>query len=326
MRFFWIDDDNIRQDAANNMARELDVEIKFISAKDRDIDVLLSDILKAQNEPDLVIMDHVLTNVISHTARRGSTAATRIKEKWPECPVVSVTAALDDTTPVDTRQRAAYENMFPADSISNYYDAIRSIAVGFENLKKNRPKEPDEVPKCLGCPEQEIERMIKILPDEIKIEENFNDASLLIELYRWCNTVLLKRPGFLYDELWTATYLGLTIEGFKTVSEQFESAKYNGVFQDASQPRWWKSLLIEILSEKIDKVGMPWLIGRSLVEEEKYYSKDYAKGEDFPETVAAVDQTIPADWRPMKLKYSESHPSFENLLFFEELRIMKAAE
>lgn len=326
MRFIWIDDDNGRQEAATNMEQALEVQVQFESVNGKKIDAELTRILDSNDEPDLVVMDHVLSLTDSETIRKGSTAATRIKEKWTECPVVSVTNAFENTTHhVDTRQKDAYENMFPAEQISEHYITIYSIAQGFKALKSKKPKSINEILKSLQCPEQERERIKKILPSEIKIEENLNDESLLIELYKWINNVLFKRPGFLYDELWSATYLGLTLEGFRIISDQFEPAKYTGVFHDNSRPRWWKSLIIEILFEKFPQSGMPWVVGRNLIQEEKYYSKDYATGEDYPETVAAVDQTIPADWQPMKLKYSEPHPSFENLLYFEELRIMKPA-
>ncbi len=325
MEFIWIDDDNGRRETASNMEKALGVSIQFESVNGKEIDIELTRILHDNEEPDLVVMDHVLNLAAdSDTIRRGSTAATRIKEKWSECPVVSVTAAINNQAEeIDTRQEDAYENMFPWDHISDYYETIKSIAEGFKHLKDNRPQVPEDLPDKLNCPEIERERLMKILPNKIKVKKNFNDRSLLIEVYKWLNTVLFRRPGFLYDELWAATYLGLTLEGFKTVMKEFEGAKYTGAFQDTSQPKWWKSSLKEILVEKFEETGMPWVMGRKLVKNEKYYSKDYAKGEDYPETVAAEDDTIPPIWQPMKLKHTEPHPSFENLLFFEELRIMK---
>jgi CheY-like chemotaxis protein len=326
MRFIWIDDDNGREEASVNMSKALDVKIYFENVHGKEIDEELSRILDAYNgnPPDLVIMDHVLSQLASGIVRKGSTAATRIKEKWSECPVISVTAAINNhSEEIDTRQEDAYENMFPSDHISDYYQTIKSISDGFKSLKENRPQTPDDLPKVLNCPEIDRARLMKILPNKIKIRKNFNDRSLLIEVYKWLNSIFFKRPGFLYDELWAATYLGLSLEGFKIVTKEFEKAKYNGPFQDPSQPRWWKSSLKEILVEKFEELGLPWVIGRKLVRDKELYSKDHVKEEEFPETVAAEDDSIPPIWYPMKLKYTEPHPSFENLLFFEELRIMK---
>ncbi len=329
MEFIWIDDDNSREEAAKNMERSLRVNITFVNVHDKEIDQELSRVLEKSEKPDLVIMDHVLSQLASGPIRKGSTAATRIKEVWSECPVISVTAAIQNhdnkSEHVDTRQRDAYENMFPADHISEHYKTIKSIAEGFRLLNENRPTNLEDVLDKLGCPDQEKSRLIKVLPNEIKLKQNFDDRSLLIEIYKWCSSVLFSRPGFLYDELWAATLLGLSEEGFRSVSKDFQRALYSGVFKDESKPRWWKSLLIQILSEKFDDIGMPWKIGRNLVDREDLYSRDYAMGEDFPETVAAEDQTVSAVWYPMKLKYTEPHPGYENMLFFDELRIMKGA-
>ena len=70
----------------------------------------------------------------------------------------------------------------------------------------------------------------------------------------------------------------------------------------------------------------PWEQGRKLAGiTEKDHSICYASGEAFPETVAFIDETA-TKRAPMRLKYTVPHPQFEESLFFEEIRMMKAEE
>lgn len=322
INFVWFDDSPEREATAKSLAKAIKAEYRFVNVKDGDLDNIINKYLSESIEPDLIIMDHFLDNTSSKTFRKGSTAATFIHEVFTECPIISVTA-VDIKKDVDTRQKSAYEDMYPDNEISAHYKTIESIALGFRKLKRKRPESIDDIVKYFDCPEEDIERFCKILPIEIKEKENLKDKSLLIEMNRWFRHTLIERPGFLYDRIWAATYLGLTPKGFDTVSEQFKNARYKGVFADESNNRWWKSKLTELVVKKTGEIGLPWEIGRKLVNDKKYYSKCYVSDEQYPETVAAEDETEGAQWHPMKLKYTEPHPSYEDLLFFENLRIIK---
>jgi len=121
--------------------------------------------------------------------------------------------------------------------------------------------------------------------------------------------------------------LGITEQGFEVVQHIFDYTKYKGVFNDESNERWWKSLLLTTLSDHIQEPGLPWVLGRKLPGiKDTHYSKCYASGEDYPDTVAFEDSTDDAKRAAMKLKYTIPHPNFEDLLFFEELRMMQPAE
>lgn len=322
MRFVWVDDEPSREEVAQNLGKALDVNIDFKGVNKIKVEDKLNEVLQS-TEPNLVILDHSLDRAISDTYKTGSTAASVIREKWPKCPIISVTAI--DAQEVDVRHREAYEEMFRDNRISENYNSILAIAEGFKQMRANEPRNIDELINYFKPPEDEIEKFKKILPKELK--ENFNDNSLLSETYRWGKNILFARPGFLYDRLWAATLLGLNIEGFRLVEDKFESAKYNGIFSTDNKERWWKNKLYKVLNELVETFGSPWIIGRELVgDDERYFSKCYSSGEDYPEIVAAEDDTPNAKWYPMKIKETEPHEKFENMLFFEELRIMKPNE
>ena len=321
LKFVWVDDNPARKKDSENLSSQLDITVDFLDLKGQPIDERLHH-LAIGSEPDLIILDHSLDQALSETYKTGSTAATFLHEQWPECPIVSFTGV--DLNDIDIRHKSAYEGMYPINRISEYYKSILSIATGFNLLKNNRPSDITSLLSKFKVPEDDQEKFKKILPKELK--ENFDDKSLLSEIYRWSRSILFKRPGFLYDRVWAATYLGLSEKGFGQVEKSFDKAKYQGVFSDASNERWWKSKLLEIVGEKTQEVGLPWVIGRKLVDVNKQnFSKCYSSNEDFPETVAAEDMTPGARWKAMKLKYTEPHPNFEDMLFFEELRLMKPA-
>lgn len=318
----WIDDDPERKAAAENLQSHLKMKVDFIDVKNIKIDDELKK-LTEKTEPDLVILDHTLNDVNSETYKRGSTAATFLHEKWPHCPIISLTGVnIED---VNWRNRYAYEGMFDFHDISKYYETIKSIIQGFHSLEGIVIDSSLGLVNLLNAPKDEVEKIIKILPLELK--GNFRNESLFLEFFRWFNTVLYNRPGFLYDKLWAATLLGLNQDGFEKVKNQFNEAEYNGIFKDVSKKRWWKGRLIELAAEITGQAGLPWVIGRNLVKlNEVYYSKCYVSGEEFPEIIAATDQTKNAQWHPMKLKHTIPNPKFEDLLFFEELRLMKPAD
>lgn len=321
LKFIWIDDTPRRARSAQNMGNALNTEVDFHGLKNKNVNEELQSILNGQ-EPDLILMDHSLDQADYEAIRSGSSAAAIIREKWQSCPIVSVTGT--DIIDMDTRHKSAYEAIFQFSSISKNYSKIVAIAKGFKSLRQSPPKTIDDILNNFNVPDDERSKIVKIFPHELK--DNFQDKSLLLEIYRWCESTLFKRPGFLYDRLWVSTLLGLNPAGFNRVETKFAAAKYNGVFANDPDERWWKSEVLSILGETTGEVGLPWKIGRALVGNQGYFSKCYVSEEEFPETVAAVDTTNDAEWHPMKLKYTDPHPLFEDMLFFEELRIMKAAD
>ena len=321
LKFIWIDDYPPRQDSAKTMAAELKVSISFKDVRNKDLQLVLAKILNGK-EPDLLIIDHNLEDASSGIFKKGSTAATFIREQWPECPIICISG---DPNLVDSQQRALYEEIIPIDDISNYYSEILILAKSFKLIKENRPPDIEKLIDLLGPPEQDRERLTSIIPTSLK--EDFNDRSLIVEISRWIRDVLLSRPGFLYSKLWTATLLGLTPDAFETISKKFKRAKYKGAFANIYENMWWKSEILAILSEITRQRGLPWEKGRTIrgVSSEGF-SKCYASNEDFPETVAFIDQSKNAREEPMRIKHTSLHPDYESLLFFDDIRLMTPAE
>jgi CheY-like chemotaxis protein len=322
LRFIWIDDNPQREAESENIRARLGVSMKFVSVKNKNLIDELNAVLKL-HEPDLIIIDHKLEDIKSGIFKTGSTAAAFLREKWPQCPIICVTAV--DQSEVDSQQRSLYEEIYSITKISKYDDSVLSIAKAFKVLRKSRPKKITTLLNLIQAPREEHERLKAILPKELK--EDFTNKSLYVNISHWIRKTLLMRPGFLYDSLWAATLIGIKEESFKRIEKQFSDARYEGIFLDQSERKWWKSKLLSILSEKVDVAGLPWEKGRKLPGIKKVdHSKCYASGEDYPETVAFIDETRNSKRAQMRLHQTIPHPSYEDLLFFEEIRMMKPAE
>lgn len=319
LNFVWIDDDADRAEAAITLGKHIGVNCLFINVKPENVDYM--SIIDDVN-PDLILIDHNLTEIGTGTIKKGSTIAALIREKHPKYAIVCITG--QESNNIDSQQRSSYETVLSYDDIKDHYLTMKSIAESYSKMKTFPPKEAKELFDLMKVPKEELIRLETILPHEIK--ENLNDPSIFSNISHWIRDVLIERPGFLYDRLWAATLLGLNESGFEKVKELFISAKYQGLFEDESKERWWKSELIKTLSKQVKTSGLPWEKGRFLPNlKTRHFSKDYYSNykEEYPEVVAYLDETT-IERKQMKLKYTVPHPKYDKLLFFEEIRMMKA--
>ncbi len=323
LRFIWIDDDPDRESDATTMQERLGAKVAFKNAKRQDLLSLLSEI-RGEAEPDLILMDHRFTNAENQFV--GSTAAEYLRESWPDCPIVCITGAgLEE---VDSHKSALYEQVGEIQKISNYDSILISTAQSFRKLRSKPPANTGELIKYLNAPKDDYQRLEAVIPDEIKM--SYKGTGLLLLISKWVRNALMKRPGFLFDKLWAATFLGIKEESFHKVEHLFEKAKYSGIFTHRGEELWWQSKLRSILSSLVEseKVLLPWEMGRLL--SENITSHDHSKCylpncSRIPETVAYIDGSA-INREPMCLRHTVSHPRFEDALFFEEIRMMDGRE
>lgn len=202
LKFVWIDDDADREVAAVNLGKYLGVNCRFVNVKPENVDYML--VIDKVN-PDLILIDHNLTEIGTGTIKKGSTIAALIREKHPKYAIVCITG--QDSSIIDSRQKSSYETILGYDDIKDHYLTMKSIAESYSKMKKNPPKEAKELFDLMKVPKEELIRLETILPHELK--ENFNDFGNFSNISHWIRDVLMERPGFLYDRLWAATLLGL---------------------------------------------------------------------------------------------------------------------
>lgn len=324
--FLWIDDDKSRKKNLDTLKRKLSVGGQFLDVSGEDITAKVDSILLS-NKFDLILIDHFLDSAKPKQAsiRTGSTVTEYIREQRPDCPIVGVTGA-GKATDIDFHKKSIYEDLFEVSSISDYYNSILSIAESYRTLVKKRPQNNDDLIKLLKAPKDVMERLTIMIPDDVK--RNYKDKSLLINISKWVRRGLMSKPGFLYDSLWTATLLGLKEESFIKVKQLFEKAKYNGLFSDESNERWWQAQVRKIIYAKYpdDKLAFPWQLGHKLpIIVKKDHSVCHVCGKEFPETVGYTDEAAKTPV-PMHLRCSLIHPNFENTLYYDDIRMMEPAK
>ena len=313
----WIDDNPDREKTAKELGYE------FVNVWKGDLQAIVENLLTGK-ERKQVVLDHVLdkTATTNPVFRRGSTIAEAIKEAWPFCPVIGVTTGMTQLKRVDQRTRHTYDAFFPYDGLSDYLDQIDSIEQGFASIADSVPSDSDDIIALLKPPDIERKRLVEALPHDLK---KWKDKSVASRLHSWVNQ-LLNRPGFLYDGLSAATFLGLNESGLAKVEKTFHRAKYSGVFSVDSNPRWWAGMLTEQLYKQLSPGPgeFSWNVGRRLDGiTRRFYSECYACDDETPpDTVAYLDRESD-ERQPMHLKHTVLHPGYKRELFFEDIRMMK---
>ena len=316
----WIDDNPSREGTAK------DLGARFVDVKNREVSSTVEKLLKGPRA-SLVILDHVLdkTRPPSGLLQRGSTIAEAIKEAWPWCPVVGVTAS-DNMEDIDLRTKGVYDALFSFQDLRQHMDELQSIRSGFQAAARKRLQNTTQLVRLLTARADETKRLQSALPEDLRDRELLRDPSVGSRLHRWVDD-LRRRAGFLYDKLWTATFLGLNESGLEIVKGKFERSLYRGVFWIRSDPRWWSTNLSSQLykSAEAQRGELSWNVGRRLEGiTRRHFSRCYLCDDSTPpETVAYLDVASKERY-PAHLKCTELHPRFKRELYFEDVRVMKA--
>lgn len=318
MRVFWIDDDPGRKRFSD------DIGASFIDARSTKFAEELNVVLTG-TPPHLVVLDHFLRNVKldNQMYKRGSTIAEAVKENWPTCPVVGITANANDSK-ISRRTRLNYDELFYSYRFLEHRKQIKSIAEGFARISKEEQADTLTLITLLKPLKKDESRLMAALPSELK--SSILDDGVASTFYAWVR-YLMDRPGFLFDHLWAATFVGLSDKGFRKVEDEFRKATYKGVFSNDDEPRWWANRLAEELFEKVPPgpAEMSWHVGRKLegisIDD---YSRCYKcrKINPPPETIAFLDRES-EERRAMHFECTILHPSFKRELYFEDVRMME---
>lgn len=322
----WIDDNPERCKFARNLEEESGLSVDFCNIKGKDLTEYLPTVLK-RPQPALVILDHVLDKTASEKRvfETGASVAEILRETWPSCPVMCVTA-VGKMASIDERTRRLYDDIFLITEFETVLPRFRVIARDFRRVSSSRFRKPEGLLRLLDVPKPDRQRLLAVLPEDLK--KDFADRSLASRLYAWVQHILLERPGFLYDDLWAATFLGIKPKAFAKVEHRFSEAAYRGAFAFPDRRRWWASTLSGILYRLCPpRPGeMPWEVGRRLRDvRHRDYSECYVCGRPLPQTVAYLDASSQEE-RPMHLECTVPHPGFKKEMFFEEVRMMRGRE
>lgn len=342
VKVLWIDDEvtDHTDDAKNLEYLKKSLKVTIVHPSN------LSSELKPNKLPDIFLVDYFLDEVSLTGAmgkkydQRGLAVAGKIREVNPERPIYVVTQqrAKKEGIFVSEAQaaKAAFDRRLTFKEVQRdghnilYYDAL-----DYRLIRESSGGGLKVIYDLLHAPDGISEKIGLVLPDELKkgvssSGSNENPEGNPIAFAKWIRQILLEIPGFLYDELHAATYMGIRVEAFKEVSSKFKKAKYSGVFARTNRPLWWASELTDIIfskpkSQKIAKVN-PWEVAPIVFKIPETKRVKCAVCNDlFPETVG-INLNDDADLRPIHYRCSKPHPVRKRELYFDELRVFEVGK
>ena len=324
-KILWIDDNPSRKKQAMDLQDESGINVEFISVKDKDLEKVKMSI-RDKYKPELVIIDHVLDKTKSTEGiRLGSTLTGFLRESWEGCPFLGITAA-GNVSKIDV-EKYTYDELIEGDRFSEYIQYIPNVLKGFK--KSANAKTIEEWINWLEPPKEEIVRVKGCMPHHVKT--NINKKGFTNRIYRWFRTKFYSMPGFLYDNDWVATFIGVKREAISKYSEQLDKAKYTGIFNDPYNVRWWKAKLYQVIYSGCKDVSAASRSSQDVGNEVLKVKKEdrsicHVCKKKWPETIAYKDDSPTATLGQMHLRCTVAHPLYPYQPMFEEIRLMAGAD
>ena len=322
-KILWIDDSPSRKKQAMDLQDETSIKVEFISLKDKDLEKEKISI-RSNYKPELVIIDHVLDKTKStEGVRLGSTLTGFLRESWERCPFLGITAV--GNIPKIDIEKYTYDELIEGDQFSKYVRYIPNVLKGF---KKSATSETiEQWIDWLEPPKKEIERIKGCMPHNVKTD--INKKGFANRIYRWFRTKFYSMPGFLYDKDWVATFIGVKREAINTYLKHLNEAKYDGLFNNPDNPRWWKAKLYKVIygncKDENAAFRSPQDVAKEVLKiEDKFSSKCPVCGKKWPDIMAYVDDSENASLKQMHLGCTVAHPDYRYEPMFEEIRMMRS--
>jgi CheY-like chemotaxis protein len=284
-------------------------------------------------KPDILLIDYVLTKPETGRAPvsyQGGTLASRIREAFPDHPVVLLTREsllakreyreIRDVMPIF--DEVVYKGDIEKDP-GSARSLLASMAEGFARLRDTKAKSWKSLIQLLRAP-PEAEDALRRAGAPLASEAHRSEAKWRVqEAARWIRGVVLAYPGILYDNLHTATALGIAVESFgaRNVRKVFAPAEYRGLF-GPREGRWWRVRLYDVAQRVI-------AAARFSGPANAVFADAYRKrtGTRLRPARCIFSNTIPADWvcyvlqKPVKRQYSLAYHPDDRPGVMDEARV-----
>lgn len=224
----------------------------------------ISENIDVADLPDLFLIDYELSK--PHDGNppaqySGTTLTAAIRDRANDYPVVLLTkrSILD---PVKEQEHLSElqlidqllfkDSLNDLKSVNQTFNMLEGLARGYQKLRQMAQSEPswDGLQIILDALPEEIELLRLANPPFFLQQQRsvWNPARLAI----WIRHTLIIFPGILYDPVYAATELRISVESFLSdeVQTLFTNAKYTGVFSPF-EGRWWKQRLDKIATEYV---------------------------------------------------------------------------
>lgn len=266
-----------------------------------------------EDKPDLILVDFVFSDVDEQghvLGMNGVTLSNQLRQKFPDVPIIlftreeyergegfphseAILACLDKTV--------LKEKIIPPGNSSTIYFLI-SMTVGYQQMRNCTPKDWANLMRLLNAPSESIELLKKANPPELSLQKKWST----FEAATWIRKTLMEFPGIFYDNIFSATYLGISIESFQkpNVKNFFIEGKYTGPFSD-QKDLWWKARLHSIATAEMNESELKFPLRKGFV---KFWERKFS--EKLTLSVCNYKNDSPADTvcylsrLPVMMKYS----------------------
>jgi len=261
---YWIDDTHDvgkppSLTEQKRLEKGLKVSLGIRTVKDRkQFDELLAQ-LNTTNGRNVagVIMDYQLTGVGEKGLWAfGNTWAAEIRAVAASIPVIGISHEPEKKIP--RLRLESFLAFFPRDVLMGLRPPFEDISAllggyamaykAFEKQKGDKPSGVELLLDLVKPPKAVSDLIAAAIPTKLTghwDKETPHMAS------RWLWHDFQGRPGFLFDDLALATYLGLNLHGIKFIHRKFQEARYAGAFASDQRTRWWVSSVREIAEKLI---------------------------------------------------------------------------
>jgi hypothetical protein len=323
-RIWWIDDRPEREEKAKGIQQNSEsITIEF-SIPDKATSQIKDDSIP---DVDLVLIDWVLSednDVIS----RGVSMEGILREHLPDTPIYGFSGEKTGELEEALNERH-FEAVFQLRDIIST-DGIRGLESDirdYNQLDSVRGEGFEDLRDVMNPPAEAEEQLNSIIPR--KFSEGLKKDSKTaggskIEFSHWIRERFLRTPGPLWDNQWLATNLGVTTDALEhlitRLQESDRDIKYDGIFAQRVDDRWWSSEIIGAVVAVADgSVSNIQQAAPQLVPEEhrEIATCRYCE-EEYPDTVAAIKEGENAE-HPVHFRCSNVHHSREGP--FEEYRV-----
>ena len=319
------DDQRDRKGHYELLARELHCHVEFVDLQEKDVFAEINRVKDRLRPPALVLVDHILNRTSGDSrkvSQKGSTVASLVREEWPRCPILAITAAFDECKRDILSE--IYEEVFRFEELSNLEKLIPQIIAGYRQMDQEALN-VERLLALLDAPTDERAPVLCTLPACIK--DPCDPVHCMHHVYRWFRTSFYANPGFLYDERWASVMIGVDKAYFSCYVSALAPAAYRGIFGDPNAPRWWRSRLLHSVlpvSRERFTISVQEAAARALNVPREHFSRCYKCHDHWPEIMACVDELSlsPAEQQPMHLRCTRPHAHAPAMPFYEDLRVM----
>jgi hypothetical protein len=258
----------------------------------------------------------------------GATFSTRFREVKPNTPIILSTKKdiFGRNIRLSTDNGIFDGKMFKEEIKEDPEEAAKKCLIWIEGYEKltEVDKNLTGIFDLLSATEEDDLAAIgnANLPLTTKSADTHTSVWEIVSMARWINEVFLEYPGFIYDNLHAATFLGISLESFESILPELEALKYTGAFAP-SQGRWWKSKLQKFAQEIIAEANMNTVSIQHNFQ--KAFEQKFKTKISYSQCV--YSKQSPADWvcyllkKPVMLRYSLSYYPDNRPLAMDEARV-----